>query len=192
MALTKQQKILGAVVAFGIGAVCVDRFVLSSAASGPGPASAAAALAPAQDTALPKPASPTAAALNDAADLSVGRFTAHGELSDRLRLLAQDEALAVQGMVDAFVPRGEWGRSPDPEQRQEQAKPFAERHQLDAVMSVHGEWVALINGTTLRVGNVYDKHTVTRIEPDSVYLERDGHEVKLGLISTQNRAGSGR
>ncbi len=182
MALTKQQKILGAVIALGVAAVGLDQFVLGGGASGPESASASAsisnAVASAATTAPPVESPLMQASSDPAAESSV--ITGHPELSDRLERLAFDQSLAVDGMIDAFVPRGEWAQA-KPEQPKPQARPFDQRHQLDAVMAVSGEGVVVIDGRTLRPGNLYDGHVLRRINDTSATFERDGVMVTLYL-----------
>ena len=182
MALTKQQKILGAVVALGVAAVGIDQLVLGGGVSGPESASASASIANAvastATTAPPGESAPPQAADNPAAKSTV--ITGHPELSDRLERLALDQSLAVDGMIDAFVPRGAWAQA-KPEASRQHAEPFDQRHRLDAVMAVSGEAVAIVDGRTLRPGNLYDGHVLRRISDNSVTFERDGATVTLYL-----------
>ena len=186
MALTKQQKILGAVVALGVAAVGLDQFVLGGGASGPESASASTAVTnavtSAATTAPPDQAAPPKSPKDAPASSTV--ITGHPELSDRLEQLASDQSLAVDGMIDAFVPRGAWAQA-KPEPPKPQSKPFQERHQLDAVMAVAGEGVAIIDGRTLRLGNLYDGHVLRGISDTSVTFERDGASVTLYLPGAQ-------
>jgi len=180
MALTKQHKILGAVVALGVTAVGIDQFMLGGGASGPAQASASAAL----NRAASEAATPVAGAASSSGDQATeeasGSITGHPELSDRLDRLATTQSLAIEGMQDAFVPRGSWAQA-EPEAPKPQAEPFDTRHTLDAVMMLAGEAVAIVDGRTLRPGNLYDGYVLRRIGEDSVTFERDGQTVRLRL-----------
>jgi len=180
MALTKQQMILGAVVALGVAAVGIDQFVLGGGASGPSQASASAALNQTVSETAATTAPQTPQADDQAADQASGIITGHPELSDRLERLASAQSLQVEGMVDAFVPRGSWAQA-EAEKLKPQAKPFDQRHRLDGVMAVSGEAVAIVDGRTLRLGNLYDGYVLRRISDNSVTFERDGDSVQLHL-----------
>jgi hypothetical protein len=181
MALTKQQKILGAVVALGVAAVGIDQFVLGGGASGPSQASASAALNQAVTEAAVATAPAATPADDQAADEAPGIITGHPELSDRLDRLASVQELKVEGMVDAFVPRGQWAQKQPEPTKQPRAEPFDQRHRLDAVMAVAGEAVAIVDGRTLRPGDLYDGYVLRQISDDSVTFEREGDRVQLLL-----------
>jgi len=180
MALSKQHKVLGVVAALGIGAVGVDRLVLSSPGTGPASADAAvsaAALMPGVDAA-PK----TPAAAPEAPDPAVQRFTGHAELADRLGTLADAKALDLDEAFDAFTPRGDFGRVKPKASQSAAGPPFEQRHRLEATFAVDGQWVAVVGGTTLRVGSVYDGYTLAGVRQGEATFERDGVQVTLKLL----------
>lgn len=193
MALTRQQKILGIVVALGLGVVGLDRLVFSGSASGPASASASGALNQAMSGAAKPATDPaTPSQTPERADENRRRevVTGHPALSSRLQALAASQALNVEEMIDAFAPRGAWAQAPTEAPRPAPPeKPFDQRHTLDAVMAGAGTGggggggggVAIVDGRTLSTGNLYDGYVLKRIGEASATFERDGEEVTLRL-----------
>jgi len=188
MALNKQHKALAVVAALGISAVALDRLVLSSPGSGPASASASVsttAVGPAlaTDGPAPIPTGTGIAPVPDAPDPTVQRFTGHADLADRLGDMADVKGLDLSATLDAFAPRGDFGRAPTQADQPATGPAFDQRHRLEATFSTDGRGVAVVGGTTLRVGSVFDGYTLIRIEEGAAHFERDGVKMTLKLLS---------
>lgn len=162
MAVTKQQKILGGVLALGLCAVGADQLFLQG--GGPTAANAAAA------TTLPAgPASGTDAdGTGTRPDTKPGLdvLAGHAELADRLSDLAQTRALSADSMRQAFAPDTAWvrqdasvgrGDPPDPQDR------FTDVYTLEAVMASADGDAAVVNGRLLKVGQKLSGFTLVEV-----------------------------
>ena len=180
--MTKQQKILAAVLALGVGAVVVDQAVLGGGVSGPGEATAHSDSSDAAASPRPAQAAQAAAGVG-AVDLDAGRT-----LADQLDELANEQLAAATPAQDAFAPGPGWVAPPEPVEI-EQADPaqdavdgFAGQRRLRAVMATGQAGVVNVSGVVLRVGEQLDGMTLQRVERKSaVFMHESGREIVLTL-----------
>ena len=176
MTLTKQQKILGGILALGLSVLAVDRFVLSS--GGTGPATATASSTDAAEVVTANPISDVKALVAMAATQQT-----HAGLASRLSDFARHHAVDPDGVRDAFAPSPAWvppttDASPTSPAAAEPASTavtrFLQTHQLVAVMG-GGEGrsasVAIINGKTLRLGQSISGFRLVEVRRRSALLE---------------------
>jgi MSHA biogenesis protein MshK len=75
----------------------------------------------------------------------------------------------------------------DPTRPQDGARDGERPLLLQSVLVSETRRVAVINGRTLQVGDRVDGARVTRIEPGSVWLQRDGDITRLDLVAATIR-----
>lgn len=184
MKLTRERKVLGAVLGLGLGALAVDRLFLASSASGPADAEAAAAYAV---TPSKLPAAAAASLLHDAAGGSPDT------IARRLREHAQAMRLQPDTSRDAFCPSPAWVSPParGPAVVAPAGTPasglgaFVQAHRLEAVMGggAGGEetGIAIIDGQAYRVGQVIDGMQLVEVRQRSVVLRSAAGSVELSL-----------
>ncbi|MFP4144453.1 MAG: hypothetical protein ACLFV3_04860 [Phycisphaeraceae bacterium] len=189
MELTRERKILLAVLSLGLGALMLDRVVLNAGASGPKSATASGASyavpEEAETPAEPSPKVDTAA--TPAADASAPA------LARRLAEVASQERADPTRTRDAFNPAAPWNAAPEaqrPDPAEEALRQFAGRHRLTAVMPGGEDPVAVVDGQLLRPGEKLDGLRLVAIAPGSATFERDGGQVRLELYP-EGRANDG-
>lgn len=166
MTLTRQQKVLVTILALGVGAMLIDRLVLSSGATGPSPAAAHAvrsAATGAGDVSLIDEAQALAALI--AADRN------DDDVADRLAEYARQHGLDVSSMRDGFEPSPTWvapaaaaQTGPDrPAAMPQDHERFVRSHKLVAVMGSGPGAVAVIDGRALRVGQIIDGYRLIEV-----------------------------
>lgn len=110
-----------------------------------------------------------------AKDLSQGAEPAPVAVKPAVTLGPQDEAL--RKLQQAVLEKG-WG--PDPFLIQKQATPTSETLLLKGVsVLADGRGMAVINDSIVGVGDEVEGHTVRRIAPKQVILEKEGREFIL-------------
>jgi hypothetical protein len=181
MHLTKQQKIVSAVLGLAVAAFSVDRWVI-----GTPDASNEVAISPTQrQTRAPRrpavrPAAQAAVAHAAGMEASAGLST----LALRLEAVRQAHALDLQAIPDAFVPSSAWvgsQRTAVVEDRPDAAKDFLNRHKLTAVMKQVGGGVAIIEGKTVAVGQSIAGFRLVVVKDRSAVLRRGNQRVELRL-----------
>ena len=149
MRLTKERKLYIAVFGLGLVALVVDRVFLTPAGASGAPVEPAAesptAAAPAHPAPAPAPQSGPS-------------------FGERL----EQHAVWPEGpLQDAFLAPDTWvgPRTAPPAAPEVQSEaPFATRHHASAISSANHASFALVDGKTLRVGDVLDGHTFVRVE----------------------------
>lgn len=183
MVLTRERKLLAAIVGLGAIALFVDRVMLSDSHTGPSSA-AANALAPDVSSvvvplAVPQTHEPSAkeAAVKTAPSIA-----------DRLAEAARE--LSAEPSRDAFTPAPGWGgfTSPHAEAPAATATPatgrlqtFADTHKLSAIMAGSGGGVAIIDGRPLTLGQMMDGYKLVEIQPSAVTFEGVDGRIVLKL-----------
>lgn len=196
MQLTKQQKLYAAVVGLAVGAFGFDRFVLGPPADG-GAAVAAApqpARAPVRRVA-PQAATPAAGTATTASATTAGNtqgVAPTGTLAARLRQVAAGQKLDLRNVGDAFRPSVAWigaRRQPAPAAGPfDAAREFQNTHRLTAVMKQAGGGIAIIDKTTLAVGQSIDGFRLVAVKDRSAVLRRGTDRVELRLPEEQTLA----
>ena len=180
--MTKQQKILAAVLALGAGAVIVDQAVVGGGVSGPGAATA-------QSASSDGDVSPSIArAARATAGLGLVDLDAGPTLADQLHALADAQLAQPTPHQDAFAPGPGWVAPAQVEQA-EQADPagdavdaFTRGRRLHAVMATGDAGVVNVSGVVLRVGQQLDGLTLERVDrKQAVFVHDSGREIVLSL-----------
>ena len=191
MALTRQQKLLCAIVALGIVAVALDRLVISQSTTQPHSAAAADAVSASQGEA--SQSSLDAEALLDSAPAELDSPS----LSKMLERVAAEHNVSHSAPADAFTPPEAWVPRTPPEPRSEPdqndgtapdntdaittADRFVKRHRLVAVMVDHGAGLAIVDGQAVRVGETLDGFTLRRVAQRKAVFEKGATSVELEL-----------
>ena len=193
MALTKAQKIYGAILAAAVGAFVSDR-----SASGPVPASAASLVVPHDSTPLVK------STLKSGTGETGANFSllARDGSTRRLEALARTECLDPSASDNAFELSPEWGLGSAGEPKADSAvKPITEatlkvaeafrKHRLDAVM-VGLRGYANVDGQGVFIGETFDGGTLLWVTKTSAVFGLEGLrvELRLNVESTVNRKGT--
>jgi hypothetical protein len=176
MQLTKQQKIVGAVLALAIGAFLVDRFVIGHESDA---APAVSARQPAARR-LSQQTKPLAAQAAAAAPLPGNVAT----LAARLQDTARAQKLNLETVRDAFRPPAAWVGTSRPatvDDLQAAAAEFQKR-KLTAIMRQSGGGVAIINEKAVSVGQSLDGFRLVAVKDRSAVLRRGNHKVELRLV----------
>ena len=181
MQLTKQQKIVGAVLVLAVVAFGVDRWVIGTdddlAVSAPaGPRHSGAAR-----RAIARPAKPVALASTTAPEASLGSIAS---LATRLTLVAKAEELKLDGMRDAFRPPAAWvgtTRVVTPDEMAVAARDFQSRKLTAVIMRNSGRGVAIVDQRTVGVGQSLDGFVLVAVKERSAVFRRGGQRVELRL-----------
>ncbi len=169
MSLSKRQKTLLAVFLIGLIALVVDRTVLRPQG---GPRAASADSLPASGPGI-RPSGPQPAA-QAAPPVTVAQ---------RLDKLTSGREAGTEALRDPFSLPPSWSdttagkgeRTPDA------AEAFVRRHQFRAMMVRSGESCALVDDSTLIVGQSLDGFTLVAVGPRSALFDHDGKQVVLHL-----------
>ncbi|MEX0654498.1 MAG: hypothetical protein WD534_14780 [Phycisphaeraceae bacterium] len=177
--MTKQRKVLAAILGTGLMALGVDRFVLESSATTP---QAASAVAPAVDT--PSVQEQALDLAREALDES--NVSQRASLADRLNETARQHALPDRPHRDAFAPSATWTDAIAPTEPVEavdddRARRFKQNHALNAVMTPGERGVVVVNGKPLRVGGQLDGFTLVSVQGQSATFEGPVGQVVLTI-----------
>ena len=200
MNLTKQQKIVGAVLVLAVVAIGVDRFVIGH----DDPADLVASEVTPRPAAARRPvarqAKPVAvAAATPAAEAGFGNLGALAGRLENLRLgsEAKGQAMNLEAVRDAFRPPPSMVTSRKVEtvdELQDAAKRFVERHKLAAVVKRQsGRGVAIIEdrtatsgSITVAVGQKLNGFTLVTVQDRVAILRRGAQRVELRLQEDPN------
>ena len=170
MKISKRQKIMVGLCVLGIAVVAFDRLTDKSPVFQPR-AAAAAAISPGSP-ANAGPGSTAAPAAAPASDEPPGTAIAR-----RLRTLTGEQEPAPAEMRDIFRPGAPWvievAAKPAVEAvvDKSKAEDFVKQHKLQAILSAGGEWRAVIDFKTLKVGDsCWAGFRVTSITSQKVVL----------------------
>ena len=189
MQLTKQQKMVGAVLGLAVAAFAVDRWVVGHEPADDG--AIATSAAPAGRRAAPRPHRPRTPAADQLADASQA---AVATLAARLEDVARSQKLNLESVNDAFRPPAAWvgtQRTAIVEDRPDAAREFLQRHRLTAVMRQTGGGVAIIDQKTVAVGHSLDGFRLVAVKDRSAVLRRGQHRVELRLPEDVLQGGAG-
>lgn len=193
MQLTKQQKIVGAVLVVAVIAFGVDRWLIGTddnlAISAPaGPRQSGAAR-----RATARPSKPLTAAA--APETSLGSVAS---LATRLTLIAKAENLNLDAVRDAFRPPAAWvgtTRAVTPDEMAVAARDFQNRKLTAVIMRNSGRGVAIVDQRTVGVGQSLDGFVLVAVKERSAVFRRGGQRVELrlpedaqpGILSTSEK-----
>jgi hypothetical protein len=170
MKVTKQQKIFAGLLALGLVALAMDRFVFSPQTAQASDDSAALLVAKPS-----KVATPTIAASGKlAVDSSVTN-----PIALKLNALSDSLHLPNAPVKDAFLPSQAWLGKPSGERTD--PKTFEQMHQLSGVMLSGSHPAAMINGKLVSVGDMIDGYRLISVAPGAANLQMD--EIKVTLHS---------
>jgi hypothetical protein len=179
MKLTKQQKVLAAVLGAGLLVVVGDRVFLADSATGPTDASGAA-FAPAATT----DASPRAVA-RPAADPTATLALLDVSMAGRLRDHAEQRGLTPGQTRDAFRPPATWGGGTSPgavtTPAAERIDAFVREHRLMAVMGAGSGALAIVNGQAYRVGQSLGDFRLVEVRGRTAVFESPFGAAELSL-----------
>ncbi len=186
MNVNTQRKVVAAVLALALGALVLDKTVLSpkgAAAAPPSTGQAAPALS-ATGTAGPKPA--TRAAAPDKSENTPGR------VSSRLSIALDSPKWTAEQVVGSLRPSPEWASGPAAASApaSDRAGDFKARHELKAVMSGQDRRIALIGGRPMREGETLDGYTLVSVGARSAVFESGSDRIVLSLPGTPERTGA--
>jgi hypothetical protein len=204
MQLTKQQKIVGALLVLAVVAFLVDRWVIGEGDDGALPAagSARAAAASARRTTTPRSARPAAVAAapaQPASDTAFGNAGLALRLENlRMRSESAGQPLNLNAVRDAFRPPPTLvnvRKVETVDELQEAARRFVDRHKLAAVVRRQsGTGVAIIEdrsgvtgqSLTVAVGQSLDGFTLVAVKDRLAILRRGTQRVELRLQDDTN------
>ena len=173
MKLSKQRKMVIAVLALALLALAVDQVFLGGDGTSPQPAAGASA-SPIAPVDLGQPAAPVAMALPIGDSLGV-----------RLKKLSAMRGIKVDGVRDAFRPSEAWKPTSKPEVHTDKPvyrRPnFAAEHLLMAVMGSGLAGVAIVDGKCFKMGRKLDGYTLTAVGERTATFQCDTHRVTLEL-----------
>ena len=206
MQLTKQQKIVGALLAVAVAALVTDRLVIGhepaeeTVASAEAPAAARPQAAPARRAAV-RQAPQGVAAASPAAEANPGGVAAFAARLENVRMTyaAGGAPMDLEAVRDAFRPPAALVGSRKAETTNEladAAKRFADKHKLAAVIKRQsGKAVAIIEdksgGTgslSVAVGQSLDGFTLVAVKDRVAILRRGSQRVELRLQEDANAA----
>ena len=150
MALTKQRKILGSVMALGLGALALDRLVI-------GPPEQASATQPIQAP-VTEPQAPGEAGADAEAKASLEEGLPSFESLTQRLITASESAEASRAGGDPFaLPDGwqtaaELAATPQPRDQSVFAEKLLDDYRLSGIAKSGDEHLAVINGLPIRVG----------------------------------------
>lgn len=196
MQLTRQQKIYAGVLGLALAAFAFDRFIL-----GPGDDSGAdAAIASPASRRTPSQRAPRPQARVAAVAPATGVTTAAvaaappgtassaapvNTLAVRLQEVARAQSLDPGRVSDAFRPSVKWVGAPrqvtTTAELRDAARDFQMRHRLTAVMKQTAGGLAIIDKTTVVVGQTYDGFRLVAVKDRSAVLRRGNQKVELRL-----------
>ena len=175
MRLTKERKILAAILGVGVAGLFLDRVVLDSGLTGAESASAVLVERAAADLSAPP------ALLVDESDPPSPGPT----LADRLEEAAATAESAPSDNVDAFHLPDTWfgtpAQAPEPEARHAAAMEFARTHRVEAVVTSDQMHCAIVNGKAVRVGQRLDGFTLVSVDQRSAVFEAKGIRTRLTI-----------
>ena len=176
MELTKQQKVVGAVLVLAVAAFVVDRWVIGHEED------LAVASAPAPRNAGPrKPAPRQAKPVAAAPEASLGNLAG---LATRLSFIAKNESLDGDAARDAFRAPGAWvgaSRSATPDEMAVAARDFQNRRLTAVIMRNSGRGVAIVDQKTVGVGQSLDGFLLVAVKERSAVFRRGTQKVELRL-----------
>ncbi|MEX0887235.1 MAG: hypothetical protein WD009_12445 [Phycisphaeraceae bacterium] len=184
--MTKQQKILAAVLALGACAVVVDQAWLGGGVSGPGSAAAGAGDPVGGDAGAD---AQTSAGRVAGEALALGAVDLGPTLAEQLSELAAGQHATITGSgSDAFSPSEAWvGRdiqqatAPETE-AQAAARMFVERRPLRAVMGTGARGMVNVGGEVVAVGQQVEGFTLDHVaQKSAVFVDAAGNELTLTL-----------
>ncbi|MBC7771580.1 MAG: hypothetical protein H7210_03710 [Pyrinomonadaceae bacterium] len=182
MPLSSKRKVSFAALGLMVAALGVDRFVL-----GPGGPQTAAASLPEQFTVLPS----TSLAMETSGQ------GAHKSITSRLDELRVSLKGADHKEIDLFHATPEW-LAPLPDQKtpvgQQAASvvdltaDFASKHRLTSVMMMGKNAMVVIDGVSIKQGEVFDGLRLVKVEQGAAVFEDGVKRVRLAVDSVFDRA----
>lgn len=187
--MTRERKILATILTVGVGALLVDRALQSGE---PVAADAAVFVAPAS-------AATDGAALTPPAAAPVAAALPQGpSVAQRLARTAERLAIDPAQVQEAFSPPASWlpqtvagAEGPAEQPLSAQARQFAQRHRLEAVVLSGDASFVVIDGMTLRRGQPLDGLLLVEIQSRAAVFESAQMRVVLRL-SDAGDGGEGR
>ncbi|MDD4891468.1 MAG: hypothetical protein PHU85_16230 [Phycisphaerae bacterium] len=177
MKISKRQKIMVGLCALGLAVVVVDRLQDKSPVFSPKNAVAAAAAPVDVAPAVEAPAMP--AAPPERQSTAIAR---------QLQQLSGEQEPAIEGLRDVFRPGPPWvvavaESTPVADETDKvRADEFLKKHKLQAILSSGGQWQAVVDFKTLKLGDAcWDDYKVTAITSQTVTLTCGTVSVTLEL-----------
>lgn len=187
MKLTRERKILMAVLCLGGGALLVDRVLLEDGQTAP---QSAAAEQAAFEAHAPDAVSDETEGIMQATMALLSESAEEPMLNERLRETAVAHDASPLQPRDAFAPSAAWREpeapeptaeptSSDPASAKEVAERFRAQHRLDAIMAEGIAGLAIINGRAVRVGQQVQGFTLKRVGQRAAVFTDGMVEVEL-------------
>jgi hypothetical protein len=176
MQLTKQQKLVGAVLVLAVVAFVVDRWVIGNdedLAVTP----SAAPHAPAAR----RPVTWQPKAIAAAPEASLGNLAG---LATRLGSIARRDSLDADTVRDAFRPPASWvgaTRTATPDEMAVAAREFQNRRLTAVIMKGSGRGVAIVDQRMVGVGQTLDGFVLVTVKERSAVFRRGTQRVELRL-----------
>jgi hypothetical protein len=186
MKLTRQQQVLAAVLAVGLGGLVVDRCLMSGSTD-PSQAAAEFAVPAGGESAVHVPdarphKAPAVEHVEESASMSLDDAAL---LPVRLVEVARKNQIDPDAQVlDGFAPPvvvETKPREPEKPAAAVLAEAFVKKHRLTAVMSAAGGGIAMIDGKAVRIGEACDQFVLTTVSARSAVLRLEGVDVELRL-----------
>ncbi len=181
MNVNTQRKVAAAVLGLALGALVLDKTLLSpkgAAAAPPGAGQAAPAVLAATGTAPagPKPEAAKAAAPGKSEN-------SPGRVSSRLSIALDSPKWTAEQVVGSLRPSPEWASGPAAASApaSDRAGDFRARHELKAVMSGQGGRIALIDGRAMKEGDSLTGYTLIEVRARSAVFESGSERIVLSL-----------
>ncbi len=186
--MTRERKILATILTVGAGALLVDRALQSGEPAAADAAVLVAQSGPAMDAdTMTPPAAATVAASPDQGP----------SVAQRLARTAERLAIDPGQVQEAFNPPASWlqqtaeAANGAEQPLSAQARQFAQRHRLEAVVLSGDASFVVINGMTLRRGQSLDGLLLVDIQSRSVVFESPQMRVTLRLADAGSEGGAG-
>lgn len=181
MQLTKQQKIVGALLVLAVVAFGIDRWVIGTDDDLAVSAPAAGRHAGATRRATARQARPLTVPATSAPEASLGSIAS---LATRLSCIAAAENLNLDRVRDAFRPPAAWvgtTRAVTPDEIALAARGFQNRKLTAVIMRNSGRGVAIVDQRTVSVGQSLDGFVLVAVKERSAVFRRGGQRVELRL-----------
>ncbi|WP_432798849.1 hypothetical protein [Poriferisphaera sp. WC338] len=191
MRLTKERKILIAVLAIGFGALGVDRFILSESTTTPQIASASvqgSVVQQAQSNANSAQVVNKNGKQNNALLGSLDRVSASTLVAERLRTISEQEMQLLQTDRNAFEPAGSWVQRVEKQQQQIETQglseaDFVSKYTLTALLETDDSGIAIVNGYPVRVGESIERYRLLSVSGDQAIFASKNGKVTLTIMN---------
>lgn len=180
MQLTKQQKVVGAVLVLAVVAFAVDRWVIGNDED----LAVASSAAPRQPAAR-RPVARQTKAVAAAPEASLGNLEG---LAARLGSIARRDSLNADTIRDAFRPPASWvgaSRTASPDEMAVAAREFQNRRLTAVIMKSSGRGVAIVDRKMVGVGQSLDGFVLVAVKERSAVFRRGTQRVELRLTADE-------